>query len=65
MVKDWTKMYKKYKGSWVALAEDEETIIATSKNAREALEKAQKKGFNDPILTRVPKKLTTYAGYGV
>jgi predicted RNase H-like HicB family nuclease len=43
MAKDWTKIYTKYKGLWVALAADEETVISSGKTAKEALEKAQRK----------------------
>ena len=64
MTKDWTKIHKKYKGSWVALAEDEETVVGSGKSAREALENAQKEGYKEPILTRMPEEITAYVGYG-
>lgn len=64
MAIDWTKIYKKYKGLWVALQDDEKTVIASGKSAREVWEKASKKGFAKPILTRMPPKLITYVGYG-
>lgn len=64
MAKDWTKIYKKYKGFWVALAEDEETVVGSGKSAREALENAQKEGYKEPILTRMPEEITAYVGYG-
>lgn len=62
MAIDWTKIYKKYKGLWVALKDDEKTVIASGKTAKEAWEKAQKKGYAKPILTFMPKKLATYIG---
>lgn len=65
MAIDWTKIYKKYKGLWVALKDDESTVIASGKTAKEALDKAYKKGYNNPILTRMPEKLVTYIGYGL
>ena len=65
MAKNWTKIYAKYKGFWIALAEDEETVVGYGKSAREALEKARKEGYDEPILTRVPEKLTAYVGCGV
>lgn len=43
MTKDWTKIYKRYKGFWVALDNDEKTVLGSGKTAREALERAQKK----------------------
>lgn len=60
--KDWTKLYKKYKGKWVALAKDEITVLAAHATARRALEKAKEKGYEYPILTRVPEDLKAYAG---
>lgn len=65
MAIDWTQIYEKYKGLWVALKEDEKTVVAVGKSAREALEKAQKEGYENPILTLMPKELTAYVGYGV
>lgn len=57
MAIDWTKIYQKYKGLWVALEEDEKTVLASGKTAKEAWQMAQKKGYLKPILTRMPEKL--------
>ena len=65
MAIDWTPIFKKYKGKWVALKDDEITVVGVGNTAQEAWEKARKKGYDDPILTNVPKKLLTYVGYGV
>ena len=65
MVIDWTNIYKKYKGLWIALQDDEETVVASGKTAKEAWDSAQKKGFKKPILTRMPAKLIPYVGYGL
>lgn len=62
MSKDWTKLYKKYKGLWVALAKDEETALGSGKTLKEALEQARKKGYADPIMTRMPANLNAYVG---
>lgn len=59
---DWTVLFKKYKGLWVALQNDEITVIASGKTAKEALVLAQKKGFETPILTKMPKAISTYIG---
>ena len=64
MAIDWTRIYKKYKGLWVALKDDEKTVIASGKTAGEAWEKAQKKGYTKPILTRMPEELIPYVGFG-
>lgn len=60
MVKNWTKIYKKYKGLWVALAKDEITVLSSAKSLKEASEKAYEKGFNDPIMMFVPKEDIKY-----
>ena len=62
MAKDWTKIQKKYKGMWVALAEDEETVLGAGKTARDALREAEKKGVKKPILNRMPETLTAFIG---
>lgn len=62
MVIDWTKIYKKYKGLWVALKDDEKTVIASGKTAKEAWDKARKEGHEKPILFRVPTKVMAYVG---
>lgn len=62
VVIDWTPIYKKYKGLWVALEDDEVTVIASGKTAKEVWEKAERKGFKEPILTSVPKKPMYFVG---
>ena len=65
MAIDWTHIYKKYKGLWVALKEDEKTVVGAGKTAKEAWMMAQHKGYKKPILTRMPEKLVTYVGFGI
>lgn len=65
MAIDWSKIYKKYHGLWVALENDEKTVIVSGKTAKETWLKAQGKGFKKPILTRMPEKLITYVGSGL
>lgn len=62
MAIDWTHIYKKYKGLWVGLKDDEQTVIAYGKTVDEVMDKAQKKGYTQPILTKMPKKLVVYVG---
>lgn len=57
MVIDWTKIYKKYRGLWVGLKDDQKTVIASGETVREVMDKAKKKGFGEPILFRVPTKV--------
>lgn len=62
MATDWTKLYKKYKGLWVALEDDEITVIASGKTLREVAEKAKKKGCKVPIVHKVPAEMIPYVG---
>ena len=62
MAIDWTKIYKKYKGLWVALAEDETTVLGAGKTVSAALIAAKKKSKKLPFLTRVPERIVSYVG---
>lgn len=62
MAINWSTIYEKYKGLWVALEDDEETVIASGKTAKEALEKAKETGYPNPILTHMPNELIGYIG---
>jgi hypothetical protein len=62
MLIDITKVFKKYKGQWVAFKEDEKTVISSGKTAKEAYEKALSKGYKNPILSRMPTELVNYIG---
>ena len=62
MAKDWTSIYKKYRGLWVAMKDDEITVVGSGKTAREALLKAKNSGYKAPILNRIPEKLVTFVG---
>lgn len=59
---DWSKLFKKYRSLWVALRDDEKTVIASGKTAKEAWTKAGKKGVANPILTKMPNKMISYVG---
>lgn len=65
MAINWTDIYKRYKGLWVALDDDEKTVIAFGETAGDALKNARDKGFENPILSRMPEKLVTYVGFGL
>jgi len=62
MAINWTNIYRRFKGLWVALEDDEKTVIASGKTATEALQKAQKKGYTTPILAHMPRVLGPYVG---
>ena len=62
MARDWSKLYKKYKGLWVALLDDEMTVVGSGKTLKEAIIRAKEKGYNSPIFTRMPETLDAYVG---
>ena len=62
MAKDWTNLYRKYKGMWVALADDQTTVLGVGKTVKEAVTKAKNKSSKTPFLTRVPQTLDAYVG---
>ena len=62
MAIDWTNIYKKYKGLWVALKNDEKTVVASGKTVKDVMVKSQRKGYEKPILFRVPTKIIPYIG---
>lgn len=62
MIINWTKIYKDYKGFWIALRNDEKTVISKGKSAKEAFSRANKKGFEKPILMRIPQKPSLLVG---
>lgn len=59
---DFTKIVQKYKGKWVSLTGDEKKVISSGKSAKGTLEKAQKKGYKNPILFKVPIAVLPYVG---
>lgn len=64
MAIEWSDIYKKYSGLWVALKDDEKTVVSSGKTAKEAIQKAQKKGFLNPILAHMPVRLVPFVGTG-
>ena len=59
---EWTSIYQRFKGLWVALADDEHTVVASGKTAKEAVQQAKKKGHRLPIIARMPVRLSPYVG---
>ncbi len=63
---DMTKIYsnRNYKGKWVAVEDykTNPTVVASGKTLREAMEKAQQKGFRLPLMMQVPKKILPFVG---
>ena len=59
---NWTKIYEKYKGLWVALSEDDETVVGSGVSPKEALDQAHRNGFSNAAITFVPEEMITFAG---
>lgn len=59
---DWTENFNKYKGLWVAMKDDQKTVVASAETLRETREKAKEKGYSDPIFFRVPTEIIPYIG---
>lgn len=53
MKRDRTEFFNKYQNKWVALTDDDK-FISTGNNLDEVLEKAKKKGFKNPVTTKIP-----------
>lgn len=56
------KIYKRYKGKWIALTPDRKSVITSGLNAKKVFDQAHKKGFKEPILTKVPKEVVPMVG---
>jgi Family of unknown function (DUF5678) len=59
---DWTKIFQDYKGLWVALKDDEQTVVGSGRTLRDALEDANRKGYAQPIMLNVPEEVITFVG---
>ena len=57
-----TNVYKKHKGLWVGLKDDQKTVVASGKTVKEVMQQAKKKGYPTPILFRVPTEITPFIG---
>lgn len=62
MAIDWTSIFKRHKGQWVAMKGDQKTVIASGKTAKQAIAAAKKKGQSEPFLFRVPLQSQPYVG---
>lgn len=59
---NWTNLFKKYKSSWLALKDDETTVVGKGKTAKKAMENAITRGYTNPILVHMPARLVSYVG---
>jgi hypothetical protein len=59
---DLRHVYKKYKGKWVALINDTE-VVSADKSVRNVVEQAKKKGYENPLLFKVPNNDLPFVGF--
>lgn len=59
---DYSPIFKKYPGRWVALKSDEKTVVAASRSANKVFQEAKEEGIKEPILFKVPTKSVPYIG---
>ena len=57
---DMTRIMKKYPGYFVALSYDRKRVLGKGRTPEEALKEANKKGYKDPILTKIPYENRSY-----
>ncbi len=62
---NWENLRKKYKGQWVALEDDELTVIASGRSVKDVLERAKGEGHAEPIVAFMPRELVSFAGYEI
>ena len=51
---DMTKIYREYKGKWVALTPDRKTVITSGLTANQVYDELHQKAFKEPILPKIP-----------
>ncbi len=59
---DWTDVFKRYRGKFVAFKNDRKTVVGSGNTIRSAKIAAKKKGCDDPIITRMPRTLRNFIG---
>ncbi len=65
MKPDFTKIYSKYKGMWIALDKTLKKVVGANKRANEVYKEAIDKGYEKPTLFKVPQKNIPYFGFNI
>ena len=60
--RDWTHLFRYYRGKWVALKDDERTVAGSGGSLKAAKSAAEKEGVSHPILMRIPTEVTKFIG---
>jgi len=59
---NWSHLFPKYEGQWVAFDNDQTTVIGSGKTLKTAINKAKKTGSLNPIMFKVPVGMQSYVG---
>ena len=57
---DMTPIIRKYPGYFVALSYDRKKVLGKGRTPEEALKEANRKGYKDPLLTKIPYENRSY-----
>lgn len=57
---DMAPIMKKYPGYFVALSYGRKKVLGKGRTPEEALKEAKRKGYKDPILTKIPYENRSY-----
>ena len=59
---NWEPIHNQYRGQWVALDDDETSVVGNGETPQIALQTAKKNGYDDPIMARMPIELVSLVG---
>jgi len=57
---DMTPIIKKYPGCFVALSYDRKKVVGKGYTPEEAIKEANRRGYKNPILTKIPYENRSY-----
>ncbi len=60
MSEDLSNTLSKYPNKWVALSKDASHVVSSGDSVKEAVEKANRQGENDPVVTKVPAEYSNF-----
>ena len=61
---DMTPIIKKYPGYFVALSNDRKRVLGLGFTPQEAIKQAKERGFDNPIISKIPKETKDYKTWG-
>jgi hypothetical protein len=60
---DMTPIIKKYPGYFVALSNDRKKVLGLGMTPEEAINQAKKNGFENPIISKIPRQTEDYKAW--